>query len=50
MVDFLAELTAHIPPKGKQYIPGYSLYSFRTRRLWKGWRIVFPSDLLYKQE
>lgn len=34
-VDFIAELTAHIPPKVKQYIRRYGLYSSRTRGVWQ---------------
>ena len=34
-LDFIAELTAHISPKGKQYIRRYGLYSSRTHGVWK---------------
>ncbi len=35
-LDFVAELTAHIPPKGKQYnIRGYGLYSSHNHGLWE---------------
>jgi len=34
-LDLIAELTAHIPPKGKQYIRRYGLYSSRTRGVWQ---------------
>ena len=34
-LDFIASLTAHIPPKGKQYIRRYGLYSSRTRGVWQ---------------
>ncbi len=33
-VDFIALVTAHIPPKNKQYIRRYGLYSSRTRGIW----------------
>ena len=33
-IDFIAEVTAHIPPKHKQYIRRYGLYSSRTRGIW----------------
>jgi len=29
--DFIAEVTAHIPPEHKQYICRYGLYASRTR-------------------
>ncbi len=35
VLDFVAELTAHIPPKGKQYIRRYGLYSSRARGVWQ---------------
>jgi hypothetical protein len=31
---FIAEVTTHIPPKNKQYIRRYGLYSSRTRGVW----------------
>jgi hypothetical protein len=34
-LDFIAEVTAHIPPKSKQYIRRYGLYSSRTRGIWE---------------
>lgn len=34
-LDFIAEVTAHIPPKNKQYIRRYGLYSSRTRGIWE---------------
>ncbi len=34
-LGFIAEVTAHIPPKGKQYIRRYGLYSSRVRGLWQ---------------
>ena len=34
VTDFIAELTAHIPPKGVHYIRRYGLYSSRTRSRW----------------
>ncbi len=54
-LDFIAEVTVHIPPKGKQYIRRYGLYSSRTRGLWQhmefcvrsapqGWRDKHPDD------
>ena len=33
-VDFLAELTQHIPPKGLQLIRRYGLYASRTKGRW----------------
>ncbi len=33
-LDFLAELTQHIPPKGIQYIRRYGLYASRTKGKW----------------
>jgi hypothetical protein len=33
--DFIALVTAHIPPKHKQYIRRYGLYSSRSRGKWK---------------
>ena len=33
-IDFLAELTQHIPPKGVQLIRRYGLYSSRTKGAW----------------
>ncbi|MBA7546306.1 hypothetical protein ES705_38694 [subsurface metagenome] len=35
VLDFIAKLTVHIPPKNKQYIRRYGLYSSRTRGLWE---------------
>jgi hypothetical protein len=32
--DFIAEATQHIPPRGKQYIRRYGLYSSRSRGIW----------------
>jgi len=32
--DFIADVTAHIPPKHKQYIRRYGLYASRTRGIW----------------
>jgi hypothetical protein len=34
-LDFLAELTQHIPPKGLQLIRRYGLYASRTKGRWK---------------
>ena len=34
-VEFIALVTAHIPPKHKQYIRRYGLYSSRTRGVWE---------------
>jgi hypothetical protein len=34
-LDFIALVTAHIPPKHKQYIRRYGLYSSRNRGKWK---------------
>ena len=33
--DFIALVTAHIPPKNKQYIRRYGLYASRTRGIWE---------------
>jgi len=33
-LDFLAELTQHIPPKGLQFIRRYGLYASRTKGRW----------------
>jgi len=33
-LEFIAEVTAHIPPKHKQYIRRYGLYASRTRGIW----------------
>lgn len=33
-IDFLAELTQHIPPKGVQLIRRYGLYAYRTKGHW----------------
>ena len=58
-LDFLAELTQHIPPKGTQLIRRYGLYSSRTKGRWeemdhvaerapRGWRaeheLIVASD------
>ena len=43
VLDFVAEPAAHIPPKGKQYIRRYGLYSSRTRGVWK--RMEFCMNL-----
>jgi hypothetical protein len=34
-LDFIAELTQHIPPKRIQLIRRYGLYASRTRGIWK---------------
>jgi len=63
-LDFLAELTQHIPPKGLQLIRRYGLYASRTKGRWhempwvaerapKGWRAthkrgVAAEDLGYE--
>ena len=36
-LDFLAELTQHIPPKGTQLIRRYGLYSSRIKGRWGRW-------------
>ena len=41
VTDFIAELTAHIPPKGVHYIRRYGLYSSRTRSRWS--RLPHPA-------
>ena len=54
-LDFIAELTAHIPPKNKQYIRRYGLYSSRIRGVWQrmefcvslapqGWKEKHPDN------
>ena len=35
VLDFIAEVTVHIPPKHKEYIRRYGLYSSRTRGIWE---------------
>ncbi|POQ99803.1 hypothetical protein AU468_10005 [Alkalispirochaeta sphaeroplastigenens] len=39
-LDFLAELTQHIPPKGLQLIRRYGLYASRTKGRWQDMRWV----------
>ena len=39
-LDFIAEVTAHIPPKNKQYIRRYGLYSSRTRGKWEEYEYI----------
>jgi hypothetical protein len=34
-LDFIAQVTLHIPPKGKHLVRRYGLYSSRTRGTWK---------------
>ena len=34
-MDFIAELTQHLPPKNKQCIRRYGLYSSRNRGIWE---------------
>jgi hypothetical protein len=54
-VDFLAELTQHIPPKGLQLIRRYGLYASRTKGRWNempwvaerapaGWKAAHQRD------
>ena len=54
-LDFIAEVTCHIPPKNKQYIRRYGLYSSRTRGIWErfphivrlassGWKEKYNQD------
>ena len=54
-LDFLAELTQHIPPKGVQLIRRYGLYSSRIKGAWEsmphvaerapaGWKIQHKSQ------
>ena len=49
VTDFIAELTAHIPPKSTHYIRRYGLYASRTRapgaggRIWSGWHDAHPA-------
>ena len=35
VLDFIAEVTVYIPPKHKEYIRRYGLYSSRTRGIWE---------------
>ena len=35
VLDFIALLTQHIPPKNKQYVRRYGLYASRTRGIWE---------------
>ena len=39
-LDFLAELTGHIPPKRLQVIRRYGLYASRT----KGWKVIHQNS------
>ena len=34
-LDFIAQLTLHIPPKGKHLVRRYGIYSSRARGTWK---------------
>ena len=34
-LDFIAQLTLHIPPRGRHLLRHYGLYSFRGRGTWK---------------
>jgi hypothetical protein len=54
VTDFIAELTAHIPPKGTHYIRRYGLYASRSRGTWsskphlvrlagRAWHIEHPT-------
>jgi hypothetical protein len=54
-LDFLAELTQHIPPKGLQLIRRYGLYASRTKGRWhempwvaerapEGWKIAHQNS------
>jgi hypothetical protein len=60
-LDFLAELTQHIPPKGTQLIRRYGLYSSRTKGRWEemdhvaeraphGWRAEHELNVASDQE
>jgi hypothetical protein len=40
VLDFIAEVTVHIPPKSKQYIRRYGLYSSRTRGKWEEYEYI----------
>ncbi|HKJ86710.1 MAG TPA: transposase, partial [Spirochaetia bacterium] len=55
-LDFLAELTQHIPPGRVQLIRRYGLYSSRTKGRWsqmpgvaarapEGWRVSHPPEI-----
>lgn len=57
-LEFLAELTQHIPPKRVQLIRRYGMYSSRTKGRWsqmphvaarapEGWRVSNPPDIPY---
>ena len=41
VLDFIAEVTVHIPPKHKEYIRRYGVYSSRTRGIWERGRSVY---------
>jgi hypothetical protein len=54
VTDFIAELAAHIPPKGTHYIRRYGLYASRARGTWSrkphlvrlagsAWRAAHPA-------
>ena len=54
LTDFIAELTAHIPPKSTHYIRRYGLYASRSRATWRrkphlvrlagsAWRAAHPA-------
>ena len=56
-LDFLGELTQHLPPKGVRLIRRYGLYSSRTKGRWAkmpyvierapdGWRKTHPYSFL----
>ena len=45
-LDFLAELTQHIPPKGLQLIRRYGLYASRTKGRWEDMTWVADLDEL----
>jgi Putative transposase. len=60
-MDFLAELTQHIPPKGTQLIRRYGLYSSRIKGRWEemdyiaerapqGWRAEHDQNVGSDQE
>jgi len=53
VLDFIDLVTAHIPPKHKQYIRCYGLYSSRSRGKWKEYEYLCrlaPDGWKEKQE
>jgi hypothetical protein len=51
VLDFIAAVTAHIPPKNKQYIRRYGLYASRTRGIWERYpHIVKLAPSVWKEK